>query len=159
EQAVQQAKRYSRSLALHFIDLDRFKVVNDTLGHSMGDLLLQAVAKRLEGCLRSTDTAARIGGDEFAILQTSLESLDGAATLAGKVLAELAIPFQVNGHDIHISTSIGVSVFPTDSRTPEELLQNADMAMYLAKNEGRNNFQFFSSALNEQLRDRLALES
>ncbi len=159
EQAVQHAKRYSRSVALHFIDLDRFKVVNDTLGHPVGDLLLQAVAKRLEGCLRESDTAARVGGDEFAVLQTEVECLENAATLAGKIVAAFRDPFPVNGHDIHISPSIGISVFPTDSRSPDELLQNADMAMYLAKNEGRNNFQFFTCALNEQLRDRLALES
>ena len=159
EQAVQQAKRHSRSLALHFIDLDRFKVVNDTLGHSVGDSVLQAVATRLEGCLRESDTAARIGGDEFAVLQPELANPEGAATLASRIVGAMADPFRVCGHDIHISPSIGISFFPLDSSEPDELLRNADMAMYLAKNEGRNNFQFFTSALNDQLRDRLALES
>ena len=159
EQAVQLAKRHSRSLALHFIDLDRFKVVNDTLGHSAGDLLLQAVASRLQSCLRASDTVARIGGDEFAVLQPEIANLDGAAMLASKIVNSMAEPFQISGRDIHISPSIGISVFPLDSNRPDELLRNADIAMYLAKNEGRNNFQFFTSALNDQLRDRLALES
>ena len=159
EQAVQQAKRHSRSLAIHYIDLDRFKVVNDSLGHAAGDELLQAVARRLESCLRVSDTAARIGGDEFAVLQQGITDLDGAATLASKILGAMAEPFQLSGRDTRISSSIGISVFPLDSNKPEELLRNADMAMYLAKNEGRNNFQFFTSALNVQIRDRLALES
>ena len=158
EQAVQQAKRHSRSLRFDFIDLDRFKVVNDTLGHSVGDSVLQAVATRLEGCLRESDTAARIGGDEFAVLQPELANPEGAATLASRIVGAMAEPFRVCGHDIHISPSIGISFFPLDSSEPDELLRNADMAMYLAKNEGRNNFQFFTSALNDQLRDRLALE-
>jgi diguanylate cyclase (GGDEF)-like protein/PAS domain S-box-containing protein len=159
EQAVLQAKRHSRSLALHFIDLDRFKVVNDTLGHAMGDALLQAVAKRLESCLRASDTAARIGGDEFAVLQLEISNMEGAATLANKILSAMAEPFRLSGRDIHISPSIGISVFPLDSNMPDELMKNADIAMYLAKNEGRNNFQFFTSALNLQIRDRLILES
>jgi diguanylate cyclase (GGDEF)-like protein/PAS domain S-box-containing protein len=159
QQAVEQAKRRSRSVALHFIDLDRFKVVNDTLGHSTGDLLLQAVAKRLEGCLRACDVAARIGGDEFAVLQGDVEDQDGAATLAGRLVAALGDPFPIRGHDVHMSPSIGISVFPGDSSGPDELLRNADMAMYLAKSKGRNNYQFFTPALNDQLRDRLALES
>ena len=159
EQAVEQAKRRSRSVALHFIDLDRFKVVNDTLGHSVGDLLLQAVAKRLEGSLRASDIAARIGGDEFAVLQSDVGDLDEAATLANRLVAALADSFPIHGHDVHMSPSIGISMFPADSRGPDELLRNADMAMYLAKSEGRNNFQFFTPKLNDQLRDRLALES
>ena len=159
EQAVQQAKRHSRSFALHFIDLDRFKVINDTLGHSVGDSLLQAVATRLESCLRASDTAARIGGDEFAVLQPEIANLEGAAVLASKIVRSMAEPFRLFGRDIHVSPSIGISVFPLDSNRPDELLRNADMAMYLAKSEGRNNFQFFTSALNDHLRDRLALES
>jgi diguanylate cyclase (GGDEF)-like protein/PAS domain S-box-containing protein len=159
EQAVQQAKRNSCSLALHFIDLDRFKVVNDTLGHAVGDALLQAVARRLESCLRSSDTVARVGGDEFAVLQPEIANLEGAATLARKFVSSMAEPFQISGRDIHISPSIGISVFPLDSNRPDELLRNADVAMYLAKNKGRNNFQFFTSALNAQIRDRLTLES
>ena len=159
EQAVEQAKRHSRSLALHFIDLDRFKVINDTLGHSVGDSLLQAVARRLESCLREGDTVARIGGDEFAVLQPEIANLPGAAMLARKIVSWMAKPFRISDRDIHISPSIGISVFPLDGKRPDELLRNADMAMYLAKSEGRNNFQFFTSALNDQLRDRLALES
>ncbi len=159
EQAVEEAKRQSRSLALHFIDLDRFKVINDTLGHPTGDALLQAVAKRLEGCLRASDTVARIGGDEFAVLQRDIADSERAAALARKIVGIMAEPFCILGRDIRITPSIGISVFPLDSSRPDELVKNADMAMYLAKSEGRNNFQFFTAELNEQLRDRLALES
>ncbi len=159
EQAVDHATRNSASLALHFIDLDRFKVINDTLGHPTGDALLQAVAKRLERCLRASDTVARIGGDEFAVLQRDIADLERAAALASKMVGIMAEPFRVLGRDIHITPSIGISVFPLDSSRPDELVKNADMAMYLAKSEGRNNFQFFTAELNEQLRDRLALES
>jgi diguanylate cyclase (GGDEF)-like protein len=158
DQAVDEARHHRRSLALHFIDLDRFKVVNDTLGHAVGDALLQAVAERLHGCLRSSDTAARIGGDEFAVLQPALDSLEGATSLAQRILSVMARPFRLAGRDVHITPSIGVSVYPLDSTGPEELLKNADMAMYLAKKEGRNNFQYFTAALNAQLRDRLSLE-
>jgi diguanylate cyclase (GGDEF)-like protein/PAS domain S-box-containing protein len=159
ELAVQYAERHSSSLALHFVDLDRFKVVNDTLGHAVGDELLKAVAERLESCLRASDTAARIGGDEFAVLQSEVANLDGAAALAKKILGVMESPFRLSGRDVHVSASIGISMFPLDSSGPEEVLKNADMAMYLAKKEGRNNFQFFTAALNAQIRDRLALEA
>ena len=159
EQAVQRAKRYSHSLALHFIDLDRFKVVNDTLGHVVGDELLQAVARRLKACVRESDTAARIGGDEFAVLQPEVANLQGAAALAAAIINVMAAPFRLAGRDVHISPCIGVSLFPLDGNEPADLLKNADMAMYLAKKEGRNNFQFFTPALNEQIRDQLALEA
>lgn len=159
EQAILQAKRYSHSLALHFVDLDRFKVVNDTLGHTVGDQLLQAVAERLKGCLRASDTAARIGGDEFAVLQPEVADLQSAATLANTILKTMEAPFRLAGRDVHISSSIGVSVFPLDGKGPEDLLKNADVAMYMAKKEGRNNFQFFTTALSDQIRDRMALEA
>lgn len=158
ELAVKYAERHATSLALHFIDLDRFKVVNDTLGHAVGDELLKSVAERLVGCLRGSDTAARLGGDEFAVLQSDVTNLDCAAALARKVLSALETPFQLSGRDVHITASIGISMFPLDSSTPAEVLKNADMAMYVAKKEGRNNFQFFTAALNAQIRDRLALE-
>ena len=158
-EAAEHARRHSRSLALHFIDLDRFKVVNDTLGHAVGDNLLQAVSERLKHCLRASDMAARIGGDEFAILQPEIANLEEAAALAHKIIGTMEAPFHLSGRDIHISPSIGISVFPLDSSSPEELLKNADLAMYLAKKEGRNNFQFFTAALNSQIRDRLSLES
>ncbi|MEZ6072060.1 MAG: EAL domain-containing protein [Pirellulales bacterium] len=158
-QAVETARRHGRSLALHFIDLDRFKVVNDTMGHAVGDALLQAVAARLRDCLRASDTAARIGGDEFAVLQPEIESSAGAAKLAEKILAAMAEPFRLCGRDVYISPSIGISVFPLDSHRPDDLLRNADMAMYTAKSEGRNNYQFFTAALNAHLRDRLAVEA
>ena len=159
QQAVDRARRTSEILAFHFIDLDRFKVVNDTMGHFAGDVLLKGVADRLQGCLRASDTAARIGGDEFAVLQSENATIEGAAVLASKILAVMAEPFRIANRDVHISPSIGISIFPLDSDQPAELLKNADMAMYLAKNEGRNNFQFFTSALNADIRDRMTLES
>ncbi len=158
-EAVQHAGRHSRSLALHFIDLDRFKVVNDTLGHAVGDALLKMVAERLQDCLRASDIAARIGGDEFAVLQPEITSMEEAAALARKIIDVMEIPYQLSGRDIHTSPSIGISIFPLDSDNPEQLLKNADLAMYQAKREGRNNFQFFTAALNSEIRDRLALEA
>src|SRR5262245_46138617 len=115
EFAVQHAERSSSSLALHFVDLDRFKVVNDTLGHAVGDELLKAVAERLESCLRSSDTAARIGGDEFAVLQSDVANSDCAATLAKKILGVMDAPFRLSGRDVHVTASIGISIFPLDS--------------------------------------------
>ncbi len=159
EQAVGHARRHSRSMALHFIDLDRFKVVNDTLGHAVGDALLKSVAERIQGCLRASDTAARIGGDEFAVLQPEVANLEGAAALARKIIGVMAAPFRLSGRDLYTSLSVGISVFPLDSDGPEQLLKNADLAMYLAKKEGRNNYQYFTSALNAQIRDRLSLEA
>ena len=159
EQAVRQADRYSHSLAIHYIDLDRFKLVNDSLGHAVGDALLQEVARRLKDCLRASDTAARIGGDEFAVLQPEVADLEGVSVLARKILSAMAAPFWFAEREVRISSSIGISVFPVDGNRPEELLKNADLAMYLAKDEGRNNFQFFTSSLNAQIRDRLALEA
>ena len=134
-------------------------MVNDTLGHAVGDILLREVASRLKDCLRAGDTVARIGGDEFAVLQPDTTDLEGVAALAQKILSTMDAPFQFSDRDLHISLSIGISVFPFDSKSSEELFKNADLAMYLAKKEGHNNFQFFTPALNAQIRDRLALET
>lgn len=159
DEAMKYARRKSRSLALHFIDLDRFKVVNDTLGHSVGDALLVEVAARLKGCLRAGDMAARLGGDEFAVIQTEMTTTAEAVALAQRIVEVMGPPFKLAGRDIHTSPSIGVSVFPLDGDDAEQLLKNADLAMYLAKKEGRNNFQFYTATLNSQIRDRLALEA
>src|SRR5262249_11538812 len=125
------AERSGRLLAVHFLDLDNFKVVNDSLGHAAGDRLLCEVADRLRACIRSTDRVARLGGDEFAVLQVDLAPPDGAAALARKVLAKLAAPFDLGEHQVQPRGSVGITVYPLDRAEPAKLLQNADMAMYL----------------------------
>ncbi|MFO0791447.1 MAG: PAS domain S-box protein [Pirellulales bacterium] len=158
-EATSCARRKSTSVALHFIDLDRFKVINDTLGHSVGDELLVEVAGRLKGCLRAGDLAARLGGDEFAVIQTATDGPAEAAALARRIVEVMAPPFRLAGRDIHTSPSIGISMFPLDGHDEEQLIKNADLAMYSAKKEGRNNFQFFTDSLNSQIRDRLSIEA
>ncbi len=157
--AMAGAKRHDTLMALHFLDLDRFKEINDTLGHHVGDLLLQSVAARLQECLRDTDTVARLGGDEFAIIQTDLEGIEGAETLAAKIMEALARPFTLDGNEVYTSTSIGITVYPVENADPEQLLKNADMAMYAAKNQGRNNFQFFSASMNVETHSRMKLQA
>jgi len=142
-QAVLQANRNCRLVAVLFVDLDRFKLINDTQGHAVGDLLLKEVAARLQGCLRGTDSIARLGGDEFVIALTDLPSVDDAARLANKVLYALGQPFLVNGQDIHTTGSVGVTIYPLDDPDGCRLLENADLAMYRAKSEGKNCCAFF----------------
>lgn len=157
--ALENAKRQDRILAVHFIDLDQFKLVNDSLGHDVGDKLLKEVARRLRELLRASDTVARLGGDEFAILQADLARLDGAAALGQKMLGSLAEPFVVGDRVIRTTASIGITVYPLDDARGDQLLRNADMAMYLAKSEGRNNFKFFTPSLNEELQARTGMIS
>ena len=143
-QAMAAAQRNSARLAVLFLDLDRFKQVNDTLGHLAGDLLLQAVAERLRKCVREADTLARLGGDEFVVMLPDAATPDAAARVARKCIETLAPPFNLEGHEISISPSIGVSLYPDDGDHLELLLKNADAAMYRAKAAGRNNYQFFN---------------
>jgi diguanylate cyclase (GGDEF)-like protein len=147
-----------------FIDMDRFKVVNDSLGHSAGDRLLQDSAKRLAECLRESDTVARLGGDEFVVMIENFTAPKDAApkdaiTVAQKILASLARPFFVGGQEFLMSASIGISTFPDDGKDAETLLKNADIAMYRAKDQGRNNYQFYSAEMNKHTFERLAMES
>jgi diguanylate cyclase (GGDEF)-like protein len=146
-QALSRAQRYEEKVALLFIDLDGFKPVNDSLGHDMGDLLLQEVARRLEGCLRKSDTVARIGGDEFTCILPHIERVSHINVVAHKILNALNRPFDLKGQKIHISGSIGSSLFPDDSADCEELISNADAAMYHAKKQGKNNVQFSVDSL------------
>jgi diguanylate cyclase (GGDEF)-like protein len=144
-QALSHADRYDQKVALMFIDLDGFKLVNDSMGHDMGDLLLQAVARRLGDCLRKSDTVARIGGDEFTCILQDIEQAGNVNIVAKKVIRALTGPFDLKGHEIRISGSIGVSLFPDDTEDIEEMIKKADTAMYRAKDRGKNNFQFFTA--------------
>jgi diguanylate cyclase (GGDEF)-like protein/PAS domain S-box-containing protein len=159
DQAILQAARTRGSLALLFLDLDRFKLVNDSLGHAAGDALLRAVAERLGGTLRRDDTLARLGGDEFVLLWNGLKDYGEAAALAQRALAILARPFTIEGRTLGVTASIGVSVYPGDGRDFGELLKNADAAANHAKDTGRNSFRFFSPELNARAVARLGMEN
>lgn len=142
-QAIGMAKRYSKQLALLYLDLDRFKQVNDCHGHAIGDLLLQEVATDIQACVRTTDTVSRHGGDEFVVLLTQIEEVHDSAQVAAKLLSRVAQPRIVNKHEVQISLSIGISVYPEHGRDAETLVRNADTAMYSSKENGRNAYQFF----------------
>lgn len=159
ELAVVQARRHGSSLAVLFLDLDKFKNVNDSLGHAIGDKLLQSVALRLCGCVRASDTVSRLGGDEFVILLAETSHAGDAARTAEKIVAALAVPHVIDEHELYMTTSLGISLFPSDGSTADTLLKNADTAMYQAKQKGRNNYQFFTSSMNVQAVERQAIES
>jgi diguanylate cyclase (GGDEF)-like protein len=144
-----QAKRSRKHYGLMYIDLDRFKSVNDTLGHHVGDLLLQVVAARLRSALRESDVIARIGGDEFSVLLTGLDSVDDIAVIAGKIIQSISQPCpNLDGHELRVSPSIGIAVFPQDGHKMEKLSRHADAAMYQSKQAGRGRFTFYDPALN-----------
>ncbi len=145
EHGLEKASRDQKKLALLFIDLDHFKEINDSLGHEVGDKVLKAVAEKLQACIRMSDTLARLGGDEFIIILEDLTKDKDASLLAQKILEIAEQPIKVDEHLLHISTSIGISLYPSDTTNNIHLLQYADMAMYKAKNKGRNNFQFYKS--------------
>lgn len=145
DQAVARADRNAKPFALMFLDLDRFKPVNDLSGHAVGDSLLQAVAERLARCVRKDDTVARTGGDEFVVVLSQISSAGDAARISDKILDALSRPFQIEGHELEISCSIGIGVYPHDGKNVSALLNNADAAMYRAKNAGRNKFEFFAA--------------
>ena len=154
-----QARRANDMAAVLFLDLDRFKTINDTLGHAIGDELLKHVAARLAETLRGRDSIARLGGDEFALLLTAMENPEGAAVVARRVLASLRAPFHINGYELHTTASIGISLFPRDGADAESLLQSADIALYHAKDQGRNTFRYYDSWINASTRERLELEN
>ena len=156
-QALKTLDRGGR-FALFFLDLDHFKEVNDTLGHPVGDELLKQVAERLQSCLREGDTVSRLGGDEFAILLPGINQADGAAQLAYRILEVIAKPYVVTGHQVIISTSIGIAFAPVDGAYPDKLLKNADMALYRAKQDARGTICFFEQAMDTELQMRRALE-
>lgn len=159
EHAIMQARRHRRQLAVLFIDLDRFKVINDTLGHDFGDTLLRDVAQRLMQNLRASDTVARLGGDEFVVLLEETSAPMYVASVAQKLLGALAQAFALAGKEYHVPASIGVSTYPADGETAAVLLKSADIAMYRAKEQGRNTFQFYAAEQNIHTVERLTLES
>jgi diguanylate cyclase (GGDEF)-like protein/PAS domain S-box-containing protein len=155
--AMLQAKRREAELAVMFIDLDRFKLVNDTLGHVQGDALLQQVAARLKECLRKGDTLARQGGDEFTIVLPELRSREDAHIVADKFMERLQRPFDLDGHEVHISASIGIAIYPGDGASIDELLRHADIAMYHVKGEGKNGHAFYEPAMEDASHQKIAL--
>ncbi len=170
-QALAHAHRYQSTLAVLFLDLDRFKVINDTLGHNVGDLLLKQVADRLTDSVRHSDSIgrsmekeethelARLGGDEFTALLTNIRDPQDAGTVARRILEALARPFLIDGHEITVTASVGIAIFPTDGDSVDFLLKSSDIAMYHAKDQGRNNFQFYSRTMNALAAERLEMES
>jgi len=158
-QSISEAHRYGRRAAVAFLDLDRFKRINDSLGHEAGDQLLREVAQRLRACVRESDTVARLGGDEFVVLLPELADEQHAAVVAQKILAAIARPFTLLGEEFRVTASIGISTYPQDGLDEQTLKRNADIAMYHAKAEGKNNYQFYSEKLNANSLERLTLES
>ena len=158
-QAIMAARRKQRHVAVLFLDLDRFKVVNDTLGHDTGDFILKDVARRLVTCIREVDTVSREGGDEFVVILPDLERPENARVVADKILEELSRPVEIGGHEIHVTPSIGISHYPNDATDVHQLLKHADNAMYQAKDAGRNTVRFFTGDLNFLLTKRLEIES
>ena len=156
--AIGLAKRHQHQVALIYLDLDAFKPINDSLGHSVGDSLLQAIAGRLIECVRDTDTVCRQGGDEFVVLLSEIEKPQDAAVIAEKILASLAAPYRIDGHEIRITTSIGISLYPDHGINAPMLLNNADTAMYHAKKNGCNHYQLFSADMNTQKEQRHHIE-
>ena len=157
--AISHAKRNNENLSVMFLDLDRFKNINDTLGHMMGDKLLQSVADRLKKCLRECDTLARIGGDEFTILLPEIHSKKDSEVIAQKIIDTLKHPFTLDNQQIYISTSIGIAHYPNDGETKESLLKHADIAMYAIKNKGKDGYQFYTHNMQEELSANLTLEN
>ena len=158
-QALARARWHQRLVAVLFIDMDRFKTINDTLGHESGDRLLQALAGRLSACIRERDTVARFGGDEFVILLDDVAAADDIAAVAQKVLDTLTEPFLLNDQTLYTTASIGVSLYPYDGQDSSSLLKNADIAMYRAKERGKNTYQFYSADMSARALERLTLES
>src|SRR6266446_1976748 len=157
-QSISLARRQKKHLAVIFLDLDHFKCINDSLGHAIGDELLQSVSKRLLASVRSSDTVSRLGGDEFVILLSEIANPEDAATSAKKILLLLSAPHYIGGQDLHIDGSIGISVYPEDGEDAETIIKSADTAMYHAKESGRNNFQFFKADMNVKAVERQSVE-
>lgn len=159
QSAISRADRDDQGVAVLFLDLDRFKAVNDSLGHAIGDELLKMVAQRLQNCVRTSDTVARLGGDEFVVVISALDSDHAVGGVVLKILEDLAVRFKIDDCDLYITSSIGIALYPRDGHNVEELMKNADMAMYQAKEAGRNTCHYFSPELNMRATERLLLEN
>ena len=157
DQAINFSRRYGKMTSILFIDLDDFKVVNDSLGHNVGDQLLRELGIRLTGCVRSVDTVARLGGDEFIIVLTAMPHQDNVVFIAEKVIDSLSRPFLLEGHEVFVSSSIGIANYPKDGEDEITLLKNADSAMYHAKERGKGNYQFYAAEMNEMALERLSM--
>jgi len=157
--ALPQMRRHEQRLAVLFIDLDLFKRINDTLGHSVGDEVLREMARRLRACVRDGDTVSRMGGDEFTVIQPNIRNADDAVRLAKRIVDSIREPFSAGGNELYVTTSIGVAIFPADGDSHEELIKNADTAMYRAKDLGRNSYQLYTESMNAESFERLTMES
>ena len=157
-QALAHVRRNNGSLAVMFLDLDRFKTINDSLGHAMGDQLLQSVTSRLKRCLREEDTLSRFGGDEFTLLLPNIQHRDDASAIATKVMDQLSKPFVISGHEMHVSASIGIALYPEAGDSMEVLCKKADIAMYYVKANGKSGFKFFNEEMNNEFTSRVTLE-
>lgn len=158
-QILAQSRRHQESFALLFIDLDRFKNINDTIGHEAGDLLLQIIADRLKGAIRNTDLVARLGGDEFVIVVTDVHKSESVAVIAHKILESVMQAVVVKGQELYITTSIGISLYPFDGQNMQTLMKNADLALYRAKEHGKNNYQFYTMEMTSNAQERMSLQN
>lgn len=158
QQCINFANRYKNKMAVAFLDLDQFKLINDSMGHEVGDQLLLIMAERLSSCIREIDTVVRLGGDEFVILISNIDNLNSLTTSIKRILTSVAEPCVINKLDYTVTCSIGISIYPEDGIKPSTLLKNADSAMYKAKKSGRNNYQVFTQELNEALTERVMIE-
>lgn len=159
DRAIKHEARKHHHLALMFLDLDNFKTINDTLGHDVGDRVLQVVANRLLSCLRDCDTVARIGGDEFVVLVEDMTTMESIAALAQAIIDSLSRPFPLDGHEMFCTVSVGIAIYPNDSESLDGLMKNADSAMYRAKEQGRNTYRFFTEDMHRRAYERLLLEN
>jgi diguanylate cyclase (GGDEF)-like protein len=157
-QSIALAQRHGEKVALLYLDLDHFKHINDSLGHAVGDLLLQSIAKRLLACVRGSDTVCRQGGDEFVVLLVEIATAEDAALTAKKLIASIAQPHLIDAHRLHVTVSIGMSIYPDDGKDAEALIKNADTAMYYAKRNGRNSLEVFRSEMNDRAAARQSIE-
>jgi diguanylate cyclase (GGDEF)-like protein/PAS domain S-box-containing protein len=159
DQEVKKAQRNEQSVALFFIDLDHFKEANDLLGHDVGDLLLKEAGARIHACVRESDTVARLGGDEFTVILPALHDVSHTEQVAQKIIESLAEPFMPGNELVYLSASIGITLYKADASTPEDMIRNADQAMYAAKNAGRNQFSYFTGSMQQEARNRLRMIS